>query len=712
MKYVLEIWKRSPLLRIVVPLIIGVVAADVPYWGEIITGVVFLLCAWFLVQRGINRHWSRSHYLFLEGIFYAVLSAAAGSLLVEVRKPEYDESHIMHERGKERVIALRLEDEPKRTASGWRVTTEAIAVQENSCLRSVRGKVSVLLSDSAHQRSLHADDMVWVKGAIEPITPPRNPGEFDYALYSTRQYIKVSMRAREHRWMEDSSVHLSSFHGGMVRFRERLIRALDDAPMEERERQVLAALVLGKTTELDKELMQAYATAGAVHVLAVSGLHVALIYILLKPIFSAIFGKRRAKWLRWSIPVVLLWLYAALTGFSPSVLRAALMFSCFIVGETYGRTGNIFNTMSASIIILLLVDPMVLYSMGFLLSYLAVLGIVIIQPRLYKWWAPENFIMKKAWELVTISVAAQLATMPVTLYMFHQFPTWFIVTNLVVVPLSTIVLYMALAFFALLWWAQAASFVGGLLGLLTRIMNDMMTWSASWPYALMDGIYWATFEFVCCLWLIILASSAILFGMRRAWMGVLVVSMVWVVHATVMEYRRSQASTLCFFSAYKNDWMCYVGDGSAYTYREDNNEDAATSFNRIVLPFIQSNHPQATVFFGPGDVVQSEDFAFAQGRLCMDGLGLVQVDSAGHCFEDSLPSRVYWFTHSANRLYLRDEHMRQLRGATVILGNTYARKKREWLKKQLGPSAVLLDVSESAVMWEDGRLVLFGEGVR
>ena len=712
MKQVLETWKRAPLLRVVVPMIGGVLAADVPFFCECVVGLIVLLCAWFFMQRGINRHWSRVHYLFLEGIFYALLSAGAGVLLVEVRRPVYDASHVINEQGTTCTMVVRLEDEPKATASGWRVTAKAAAIQADSSLRPVRGSVSLFLSDSAHQRALHVDDCVWVQAMVQPLAAVKNPGEFDYARYSERQGIFVSVRAREDEWMIDSCTQATTLRGSVVRFRERLIEAMETAPIAERERQVLAALVLGKTTELDAELMQAYAAAGAVHVLAVSGLHVALIYLLLKPLFSAVFGKRRAKWLRWSIPVTLLWLYAALTGFSPSVLRAALMFSCFIVGETYGRTGNIFNTMSASVIILLLVDPMVIYSMGFILSYLAVLGIVILQPPLRKLWAPEHVIIKKAWDLVVISVAAQVATLPVTLYLFHQFPTWFIVTNLVVVPLSTLVLYTALAFFALLWWTPAANFVGGLLGLLTRLMNDMMTWSATWPCALIDGIYWSWMEFVCCVFLVIALCAALLFGMRRLWIGVVSLIVVWVVHATYGEHQRAQKSALCFFSARNQEMFTHVHGGLVCTYWEDERAGAEAAFQRTVKPFIDASHAQQAVEFGPSDRLEGEGIQGASGRYSFCGVEIVRVDSLGRCFSDTNQTPVFWFTRDANRLYLREDHLAQLHGATVILGNTYARKKREWLKKQLDPSALLLDVSESAVMWEDGRWVRFGKGVR
>ena len=709
MKQVLETWKRSPLLRVVVPMMGGVLAADVPFFGECVVGLIVLVCAWFFMQRGINRHWSRVHYSFLEGIFYALLSVLSGVMLVEVRRPEDDASHVIHQRGTLCTLAVRLEDEPKATASGWRVTAQAMAIQVDSCLKAVRGRVSLFLSDSTHQRVPHVDDCVWVQAMVQPLAAVKNPGEFDYARYNERQGIFVSVRAREHQWIIDSCAQAASLRGCVVRFRERLIDALESAPIAERERHVLAALVLGKTAELDAELMQAYAAAGAVHVLAVSGLHVALIYLLLKPLFSAVFGKRRAKCLRWSIPVTLLWLYAALTGFSPSVLRAALMFSCFIVGETYGRTGNIFNTMSASVIILLLVDPMVIYSMGFILSYLAVLGIVILQPPLRKLWAPEHFILKKAWELVAISVAAQVATMPVTLYLFHQFPTWFIATNLVVVPLSTLVLYTALAFFALLWWTPAADFVGGLLGLLTRLMNDTMTWSATWPYALIDGIYWIWAEFMYCVLLVITVCLVLLFGVRRVWIVVISLIVTWVLHATYAEHQRARKSLLCFFCIRNQEMFTYVQGGLVCMYWEDERAGAEAAFQRTVKPFIDASHAQQTMEFGPSDWLEGEGMHCLKGRYSFEGVAIARVDSLGQCFSDTNQTSVFWFTRESNRLYLREEHLRQLKGATVILGNTYARKKREWLKKQLGPSALVLDVSESAVMLEDGRWVQFGQ---
>jgi hypothetical protein len=154
----------------------------------------------------------------------------------------------------------------------------------------------------------------------------------------------------------------------------------------------------------------------------------------------------------------------------------------------------------------------------------------------------------------------------------------------------------------------------------------------------------------------------------------------------------------------------YVRGGLVYTYWEDERAGAEAAFQRTVKPFIDASHPQQTVEFGSSDRLEGEGIHGASGRYSFGGVEIARVDSLGRCFSDTNQTSVFWFTRDANRLYLREDHLAQLHGATVILGNSYARKKREWLKKQLGPSALLFDVSESAVIWEDGRWVRFGEG--
>lgn len=691
------------MMRVTVPILFGIVVGqDVPITYLFSACILLLLCR-FLLQRTSKKALHGVRLGFADGIFYAFCFMLVGMALVATTDLRLDSHHIMHQSQPHGLVALRLDDEPKATARGWSVIGEALAIIEGDSLCAVRGKVSLFLNDTLHLRACHVDDVIWVSAGIVPVAGARNPNEFDFAAYRAQRGIHVQMFAQESAWIKDSTHHKSTAMGACIKLREDLLSCMRQQPIEERELGVLSALVLGKTTELDSDLMQAYASAGAVHVLAVSGLHVALIYVLLKPFFLWVFGKRRARWLRCGIPVVLLWIYAALTGFSPSVLRAALMFTSFIIGETYARTSDVFNTMFASVFILLVCDPKVIYAMGFILSYLAVAGIVVLTPMLKVLWISDYRCLRKVWETITVSIAAQLATMPVTVFMFHSFPTWFIITNLVVVPLSSIVLYTALVFFGMLWWASGAAFFGGLMGLLTRIMNDMMVWSAQWPYALIDGIYWSTTELFCCVGLIIFGCCALLFRIPRGWLVVMVLCVAWLGHAILGEVQRSSRKSLCFFSVRNHDMCTYLGDGMAYSYRDDSREGAIAAFNRIALPFIQSNHVRHSCIVGPNQEFKGEAITFAQGKLQLKDVAVVQVDSLGSCFSAIHAVQVFWFTHTSNRLYLREDQIEMLEGKTVILGNTYSRKKREWLKKRLGDDSFVFDLTESAVIWEQGH---------
>jgi competence protein ComEC len=486
--HLLETWKRSPLLRVALPLMAGIVLSYYDCLLIALASTCCLLGCFFFMQSTINKHWRRSHFLFLNGIFYSCICTLLGMLLARSTSVANDGHHIYAHRGGKLQCAVQLLDEPKPVGWGWSATAEVLAVVEDSVVVPCRGRIALLLQDSLHTIPQHVDEVLWLQAEVAEVARAKNPFEFDFATYRSRQGVHVQAFVEQHHWKKDSLLYTATWRGSFIRLRERLLDALRAQSIEQREMGVLAALVLGKTTEMDAEVMQAYAAAGAVHVLAVSGLHVALIYMLLKPIFSWIFGKRRARYLRWLIPTALLWFYAALTGFSPSLLRAALMFSCFIEADTFGRSSNIYNTMSASVVVLVVCDPMVIYSMGFVLSYLAVLGIVVIQPRIHAWFYFSPIILRKAWELTSVSIAAQIATLPVTLYLFHQFPTWFIITNLLVIPLSTLVLYVALLFFAFQWWIAGSAFIGGVLGLLTRIMNDVMEASSHWPAALIDEV--------------------------------------------------------------------------------------------------------------------------------------------------------------------------------------------------------------------------------
>jgi competence protein ComEC len=217
-------------------------------------------------------------------------------------------------------------------------------------------------------------------------------------------------------------------------------------------------------------------------------MHLALIYVLLVWIFAKIPFVNRSKLLQLVLILGSLWLFSILTGASPSVLRAAVMFSCIAIGKSLKKQPSIYSSLSASAFLLLCYDPYYLWAVGFQLSYLAVLGIVIFQKPLYNFFYFKNKWLDKTWQLICVSTAAQVLTFPVCIYYFHQFPNLFLITNLVAVPLSAVILYAAIALVAFSWIPYIGPYLGKLVGGLTWCMNKFILWVNEFSFAVWDKI--------------------------------------------------------------------------------------------------------------------------------------------------------------------------------------------------------------------------------
>jgi competence protein ComEC len=475
-----------------------------------------------------------------------------------------------------------------------------------------------------------------------------------------------------------------------------LIHEFVATKMDAREVGVLSALVLGKATAIDREVMQAYASAGVVHVLAVSGLHVALIYLVLKPVFMRVWGRNKARKLKTIIPTVILWFYAAITGFSPSVLRAAWMFTFVIVADNYGLRNTNYNTMAASALLLLTFNPQVAFSMGFMLSYLAVIGIAAIHPALHRLVYFQSRLGKWLWELSSVSISAQVATMPLTVYLFHQFPTWFLVTNAIVIPLSTIILYLALFFFVALAYAPLASFVGGMVGLLARIMNDLMQWSAGWPYALMDQIWWEPWEAIICALLSVACCFTLLLKKRRAWLFCSVLMLVWLIGNTIQLIHKRTHSEVCFHSSYSGESITAYNQGSLSIV-----SDAPLNERRF-LNYRLHLEPSSIDTAGWRIRKETPNVALHYPWMQIHDCLMWVADTALFNCSPADTSVIFYFTDRDEPHFWKQEELRNAFGHTVILGNNLSRKRRLWLHKQLSDSCRVFDLKDGAIIWREG----------
>lgn len=265
------------------------------------------------------------------------------------------------------------------------------------------------------------------------------PGSFEYKRYLERQRIYSQL------YLTRAPYHVIGVDGGLAatadRIRTRISGALAQSGCRPAELHVISALLLGQQQDIDNGIMEEYRAAGAVHILSVSGLHVGFVALLIGFAMRPVPNTPGWRETKLAITVAALWGFALLAGLSPSVVRSATMFSLLTIGMHLRRPSNIYHTLAASALIILLCNPMLLYDVGFQLSYAALVFIVWLQPLLAEIWEPRFKAVKYLWDVFTVSVAAQLGTMPLSLYYFHQFPTLFFVTNLIVIPLLSIIMF-------------------------------------------------------------------------------------------------------------------------------------------------------------------------------------------------------------------------------------------------------------------------------
>lgn len=297
-------------------------------------------------------------------------------------------------------------------------------------------------------KALLPGDRIEVSSMPSEIEGPKNPKEFDYKGYlellniHSRFYLKQEdwILVKEGNGLKRISSKIQFYFSGIIK----------KFGFPEEETEVLQALLIGNRMELSDELTANYASAGAMHVLAVSGLHVGILMLVLLNISKPLLLFKQGKYIQGTIVLAGIWSYAFITGLSPSVMRASTMFTFIYLGRFGKRDISIYNGLLASAFFLLLLEPNLIFQVGFQLSYAAVLGILYLQPKLYNLITkPKNVILEKAWAITCVSFAAQIATFPFSIYYFHQFPLLFLFSNLIVILVTYLIMVIGLLFLLL-----------------------------------------------------------------------------------------------------------------------------------------------------------------------------------------------------------------------------------------------------------------------
>ncbi len=432
---------------------------------------------------------------------------------------------------------VQLMDYPAEKAKSVLCNVTLLHQHDSTGWHACKGNVKLYLQKDSCSFALQQGDILLVRTTLRQ-PAPRYADDFDYTRYLRLIGYSATAYAAADSWQRAEHQSLTGIRARAIQCRHALYLRFRQCELSERQLGVVSALLLGYTEDLDTSTRQTFTAAGAAHILAVSGMHTAIIYVVLLSIFT-LFGvcpmlynqQIRRQLTMWTI-IFLLWFYAFLTGLTPSVLRSVLMITILLFGTCYYLPRNTYNTLAAAAFIELLIYPLHLFTVSFLLSYFAVLAILYFVPRFERFYEPKHKLTSWLWESIIVSFAAQIGTLPLTLYFFGQCSNYFVLTNIVVLLLSYIVMLLAVPALLLV----TVPFLGSICAQLLRWATEAMIVSAEWieniPHAItcwqlspMMCVCLCAFIFALCLffrrekigWLIAAFASVVMLIGAYAW---------------------------------------------------------------------------------------------------------------------------------------------------------------------------------------------------
>lgn len=407
--------------------------------------VVFIaLCLAYFYNRSLATPFKSAVFVFLSDVFL-FLSAVYSCYYVNPKNASNFYGYYVSKDPQEWVGEIA--ELPIEKEKFYKVVLQVKSVRSVDVV-STNGKALVYFKKPVNKANLLPGNNLIINSTFISVNEPLNPDEFNYKEFLASKGIYYQS------FVEPENQHLQSSKGGFFplvagqNIKVKIIEVFNRGLLTDEAAKLCTALLTGYDDEIDTETVNAFAHSGTLHVLSVSGLHTGILFAVVVFLLGLIDRHKKYKRIQLFVLLVSLWGFVLITGFSPPVLRAAVMLSFLAVGKyVYNYLENAsLNILAVSAFVILLFDPRLLYDIGFLLSYTAVLGILLFGPYFTSLYTSNNKFMNKVWELCAISIAAQLSTLPITLLYFHQFPIWFVLTNLLVIPLCTLLMFLGVLY--------------------------------------------------------------------------------------------------------------------------------------------------------------------------------------------------------------------------------------------------------------------------
>ena len=453
------------------------------YYVSVMAYICLFLFLILLVINIFYRSLKAYRFKYFIGTLFSLLFFTFGGALSLLKKDTLKPSYFENYHYKQ--LKVWINDEPQKGINTIKFTAYATRAYDGQRSYPVIGKLLITIkTDLLNTNSFTYGDELIITANCIPLNPPFNPGEFDFKgwLASKNVYLQT--------FIAQNNVVKTRLNKGNTILKHALILRKKQIEVYKRMMKnkeafaVASTLILGYRADLSSETLSSYSKTGTIHALSVSGMHVGIIYVVLNWILSFMDQNWRLRMVKVLVICLLIWFYSLLTGFSPSVLRSAIMLTAYILAKSFNKHTNGYNILAFTAFCLLIYNPFLVWVVGFQLSFLAVLGLVYLHPKIYKWLYFKRRWADWIWSSVALSVAAQIATFPLSIYYFHQFPLYFIFSNLFILVPITLLMYLGISILLLKLYFLAPIFEW-----LIIFMNNGLKWIGNLPFSGIDQIW-------------------------------------------------------------------------------------------------------------------------------------------------------------------------------------------------------------------------------
>ncbi|SHG35197.1 ComEC/Rec2 family competence protein [Pedobacter caeni] len=418
--------------------------------------------------------------------------------------------------------------------------------------------------------TLYYGEVLIIPSLFSEVSPPHLSSEFDYKAWLATQNINHQTFLYPQQYLKIKGNKGNPILTFALRLRQQQLKRYAKLIKNKEAIALASTLILGYRTDLSKDTLDVYAKTGTIHALSVSGMHVGLIYMVLNHLLSFLNSGKRGKLIKLILILPAIWFYALLTGFSPSVLRSVLMLSVFLIAKSWSRPANSYNIVAFSAFCILVYQPFLLWDVGFQLSFLAVSGLVYLQPKIQQSWPIENKWLYKLWGVIAMSLAAQVFTFPSSVYYFHQFPLYFLLSNVFILIPIALLMYLGIIILF-----PGFDFLASLFEWLIHFTNQGLRWISQLPFSSLSGIWISKIEFILLCLALIFLVIAIVHHQKKAFfisLTVLILLQGFLSHDQIRTYHQRKIIT---FKIPKQQAIAYIFSNRATVYTTLTKQDKA-----------------------------------------------------------------------------------------------------------------------------------------